>query len=384
MRTRQRWLAGIAMGLLIGAAGCDSGSDKGAGDGDGKPDAGGGVNGGGNDPANNGGGNDPANNGGNSGATPDAGDEPPPDLNYIPANEGKCDFGSTPDLRAAARESLSQLTAYPTRVATEFEVCPKVQGDRACAPCTANPFLDWLTAVDTADMGGTEGKVGRMPLVEYFRRALQYPLRDLLVIDTADETGRRLMLAQGKAAPSCTDPHTCRSFLLQHESNEKDCNTLTQSLEAASVTPGAGGAETVVSKESSNAFSFYVPLVRELPTYPLANPPAVPDTAVQACPTAAEVGSEADFKAFLLCNPNLRISLTTPKLTQSKDAEGVACMQLEGLVSINELPEGARKLVDTTTYEDLDAPGFIRVSLSARLFEATTIVDPSLTGEVVP
>lgn len=383
MQTRQRWIASIAMGLLLGAAACgdSGGSDKGAGDEDGTKDAGGGSNGGNNDPANNGG--DDA--GGSTGTSEDAGDDgPPPDLNYIPANEGKCDLGATPDLRGAAGTSLAQLTSYPTRVATEFEICDKVQGDRVCAPCTANPFLDWLNAVDAADMGGAQGKVGRMPLVEYFRRALQYPLRDLLVVDTADETNRRLMLVQGKAAASCLEHSTCRSFLLQHESNEKDCTTLTQSLEAASVTPGVDGAEAVVSKESSNAFSFYVPLVTELPTFPLANPPAIPDTNPQACPSASEVGSEADFKAFLLCHPNLRISLTVPKIRQTKTAEGNACMQLEGLVAVTDLPEAARTLVDTTIYEDLDAPGFIRTTLSARLFEATTVVDPSLTGEVVP
>jgi hypothetical protein len=356
MQIRQTWLTSAAFGLLVSTQACDGkettetykGKDAGAG-------------------------------GENTGGK--GGNMAPPDLNYIPANEGKCDLGAKPELKTAARDALGLLTDLQTTVATEFQICPKEQAGRVCAPCNENPFLDWLNAVDAADDGGSDGKDGRMPLVEYFRRALQYPLRDLLVIDTGDVEEPHLMLAQAKAASSCTEHTSCRDFLLQHESTEKDCMTLTQLLPIASATSQDDGSEVIKSKASKNPFAFYVPLVTELPTYPLANPPEIPDTNPQACPSAAEVGSEADFKAFLLCHPNLRMSINSPELTKLRTQEGAQCMQLSGLVAVTDLPDAAQALVDTADYEDLDAPGYIRVSLSARLFESTVKVDPSLTGE---
>lgn len=359
MQTRQRWLTSAVLGLLVSAQACDSketaetykGKDAGTG-------------------------------GSSTGGT--GGNVSPPDLNYIPANEGKCDVGAKPELKTAARDSLGLLTDLQASVATELQICPKEQAGRVCAPCADNPFLDWLNAVDAADDGGADGKDGRMPLVEYFRRALQYPLRDLMVIDTGEIDDRHLMLAQAKAAASCSEHTSCREFLLQPESYEKDCMTLTQLLPLASAKSQEDGSEVIMSEASKQPFAFYVPLVTELPTYPLANPPEIPDTHPQACPSAAEVGSEADFKAFLLCHPNLRMSLNSPELTKLRTQDGAQCMQLSGLVAVTDLPEAAIALVDTTDYEDLDAPGYIRVSLSARLFESTVKVDPSLTGEEAP
>lgn len=368
MIIRHRWLGAITASLLVGAVGCGNDKASGGDDKNNTPDSGT---------------IDETPDGGLT-MTMDGGDNAAPDFNYIPANEGKCDVQTKPELRAAATTTLSQLVSYPTKVAHEFELCAKSAEDRLCAPCAENKFIDWLNAVDAADTGGAAGKDGRMTLVDYFRRALQYPLRDLLVIDTEEATERRLILAQGKMAATCTDSTTCRSFLLQHESMEDNCTTITQSIEALSATTAGDGTETVVSKTSNHAFSFYVPLVSELPTFPLANPPTIPDTSPRTCPTAAEVASEADFKSFLLCNPNLRVSLTTPHIKQTKSVTGTQCLQLEGLVSVTDLPEAARNLVDTTVYEDLDAPGFIRVTLAARLFESTAEVDPSLIGEVVP
>lgn len=385
MQTRQRWIASIAMGLLLGATGCDSGSDKGAGDGDGKADAGGGgVNGGGNDPANNGGGDDA---GGGTGTEEDAGDDgPPPDLNYIPANEGKCDVDTSADLRAVAKQTLTDIAGYKAFKATELELCQTTASDRECAPCASNKFLEWVNAVDAADPGGAVGKETRMALADYFRRALQFPFRDLIVLDAPGESNG-IILAQGKA--TCPPPANeneraeCSDFTLQPESMEEDCVAITQNLTIDSTTT-VGDVTTVVSKENSNSFGFIVPLTPTLPTYPLVNPTTANDAVPNACPTAVQVTNDEEFQNFLECNPSLTVQVTTPKVTMVDDADGANCMELTGLIDVTTLPTAARNLVDTLNYEDLDATGFIRINLAARLREATVTVEPSLTEEVAP
>lgn len=363
MRIRQGWSAGLWLGLAMGVVGCKASSVA-----DGQPldskDAGRETSGG----------------GGNGVGDGDASDQLPPDFNFIPANDGKCDVVGNRDLRPVARRALMAIADYPAQVATDLELCPTVQGERACAPCASHPFLDWVNAVDAADAAQLAQNPDRMPLSEYIRRALQFPYRELVLLDIQGDQGV-FALAQGRTA--CAEPGGCRELTLQPESMEKDCVSLTQWLPLAGMETSEAWTLTS-SGEGDKPFGFVVPLTASLPTYPLANATEVSDSIPNACPTATQVTSDEEFQSFLACNPSLTLQLTTPKLTRLVDGEGLRCMQLSGLIAVNTLPAAARGLVDTFEYEDPDAPGFIRVVLAARLADAEVSVEPSLLPEAAP
>jgi len=303
-------------------------------------------------------------------------DNGPGDFNYIPANEGKCDVKANPALAAGAETVLNVLNDYPAERAVGLRLCPK---DAAladpCGPCAANPLLDYLNALDAAEMG-TDGAPGAVE--SYFERALSYPLRELLVTSLkggdGTEATESLVLTQGRT--TCRSlAATCDKYTVEPESLEADCSTFTQKDDVATEAEQDGFA-VITAKAGTMPFAFYVPLVASLPdpqhvlvasdqeAADGATEPAV--AAVDACPAADAVDSEEDFARFLHCQPKWRVEVASPVVVVKRTATD-SCLRLTGFVESTKMPESATSVLAPDDYEETDNPGFVKVTLGARL-----------------
>ena len=308
--------------------------------------------------------------------TPDAG---VPDFNYIPANKGKCSADSSPTALPSIRRALGTVAALPTERAVELSVCPKAAtpGD-PCAPCESNPFVDYIAAVDNKSLEGTNApKSDGSAMLNYMRRALSYPLRELLVhsVVSPDASGKTLALALTQGRTTCTElGFSCPWYELQPESLEADCATLTQYMTVAS-DELAGGSRVITGKEGSRPFSFFVPLVDELPepsdmlalrAEGAAKPAAGSD---DLCPPAEAVVTEEDFARFISCQPTWQVDLESPVLRIRRTPQA-SCVYITGFIDSEKLPAGATSLVAPDDFESAEAPGSIQVTLRAELRQA--------------
>ncbi len=305
----------------------------------------------------------------------DEGLEPP--KNYIPLNDEACVIESKPGpVVDAAHALLTKVSAdFDTRVGEGLEICgPGMKnGCPACAE-GENPMGDLLAELSDKvflylDSVGVE--IGSVTsIAEYFRVALLYPYRYIMVSWTGDEERTDVILSQGKRQGCAGGDAGCSHFSMESESLDLSCEQFSLQL----VGPGATTAEgaTVIEAELEEqwvdtvTFGYVVPLTDQLPEDP-------------------EKLSETELDLWLdhLANlqERLNVRLREPKVRLSVNADGSGCGTLSGrfekevfyvYAASENLPISfVEDIINKYTAED--DPEMIEAVLSFRLDQATVL-----------
>jgi hypothetical protein len=211
-------------------------------------------------------------------------DEIPDDLlppeNFIPLNDEACAIeNKSPEVIEKMEKKISSLlTKYNSSVAEGFEICNPNPGN-GCPACATgeNPMGDMAVRVDdlVALMMNAYGLNWgpEMTLTEYFRQALLYPYRYLVVsYSTNKKNDAQVILSQGKKQSCDGDPEDCNHFSIESESFETSCTYFSMDLQGTKTELSA--TESLISAElkekwiDSVTFGFVVPLTDELPEDP--------------------------------------------------------------------------------------------------------------------
>lgn len=277
------------------------------------------------------------------------GPQPVPDFNYIPLNDDVCVPESDEDLATAAQTIADRIAANPDwYAAVHFEVCSEEQLS-ACSPCAveANPLLGVLRSADTlgSDEVQTALEDGTVPmptLEDYFRVALAYEWRDLVVSHASDGT---VTLAQGIRF-ECEDG-LCG--YLASESLDPTCEAFSHELDGE--LGGDGNTLTLDTSPGDEAFGFVVPLMPNLPA-------------------SSSFETDADLRDYLLNVPVQDVRMHAPELDYSlaedRDGELAGCGQLVGYIETSDFNDLVSDPATLTQFET-DRPGFIKAVLTTNL-----------------
>ena len=315
------------------------------------------------------------------------GTTPPPDFNYIPLNDQACQLAkASPTVATSANQVLATLVTAPSQsfVAAGLEVCtPNQKNGAPTCKLEDNPLANLMTGMDTilrAALPTEQQAALSGGLVDYFRRALLYPYRELVVVRTACSTlpagscpaatSVRLALVQGKHQPCADGASPCTHYSIEPESLDKSCANFPMSLYGAE--SAANGGTTIQSTLASQAvkdvtFGFVVPLVGTLPEHPETLP-------------------AADLEAFLETLNNaegkLEVRVTDPHVTLDLNAAGNGGYgRLTGWIQRKifedymkkAYPAGADMFSNSLlpSYLDPDRPDFVKAIFTFRLDPGT-------------
>ncbi len=326
-------------------------------------------------------------------------DVTPPDFNYIPLNENVCVAYSDEQLAVALTTLTARVESDDWVVAKDFEVCGPTMAAE-CAACDASPtadnpenynglqdFLDspgqWASAPFLEFLSGELFPSASME--EYFRSALAYPWRNLLV-GVNSEAGR-LTIGQGVNAecPEGTDgvcnyvsgdslfgavPDGCM------EDDDVECSSLgcdTFTNEFSAVFTDSDNRYSATGIASSQAFGFVVPLTQQLPQ-------------------VEDFMSDSAFQQWLGSIPQVAVSLDAPTLQLTDvSTDGAGCGRLVGYLDIATLAQLEFTDLNGDTqsvirdndpavlapFEDATRPGKIRTILSIST-DSITILRPEV------
>jgi hypothetical protein len=213
-----------------------------------------------------------------------------PTFNYIPLNDEACEIDEAPSFIVdQAEETLYDLiTLSDNYVDTQLEVCTEPPGNR-CPGCAkgenpmgdllddfSGPLSDYIAQfTDEVDM--TKG------LKAYFRAALKFPLRFVVVSVTAcadldpgacpEGADTRIVLTQGKRQPLNGTRVGSDHYSIEPESLDKACAGLPLTLYGSREVTVDTDAEEVVTihagliEEAVDdvTFGFVVPLIKDMP-----------------------------------------------------------------------------------------------------------------------
>lgn len=293
----------------------------------------------------------------------------PPAFNFIPDNSEACSLPKTPELRPLALKNLGFLAQSSAFVGHDFEVCPApgaADDTSVCPPCVDNPLRELLEGADAGSLlrSGEE----TVSFTDYFRRAMAYPFRDLLVF-TREVGGGMTELVLGQGTPATCDASTdadCPDYIVRHETLTNECKA---PMFSASLTSGdIDGLPGHITELYDLPFTFLVPLTESLPTVPDPDEPidwAAATTMV--CPSEAEVTSTTHLARYLACQPQWRVPVEEAVVTIRKH-DGVQCGYLQGLLDPDEFPDAIDPFVDVEPFED--DSGYVPVTLRFRLDKA--------------
>jgi hypothetical protein len=258
--------------------------------------------------------------------TPDAGLEPP--KNYIPLNDEACVIETkSPALIDAAHALLTKVsTDFTTLVGEGLEICgPGMKnGCPACAP-GENPMGDLTAELSErafaffATMGIELGSI--TSISEYFRVALLYPYRYILVSWSEGEDGTYVILSQGKRHGCAGGDRSCAHFSMESESLDLSCEQFSLQLEgpAAKGEDGATVIEAALAEQWADkvTFGYVVPLTENLPE----NPESISET---------EIDLWLDHIASI--QERLDVRLRQPRVRITVNPDGSGCGTISGRV----------------------------------------------------
>jgi hypothetical protein len=271
----------------------------------------------------------------------------PPDLNYIPGNTNACDPATDAEATLAAATLAARLEANPDWFAAlDFEVCSEAEVQiSTCTPCSEadNPLLAGLRAADTlgtaeVQIALTDGTVPAESLEAYFRQALAYEWRDLVMSAGADGT---VTLAQAVRRDCTSGDGLCGD--LATESLTPECDAFSHELPGTSST--SDGTLNVTSQAGSEIFDFVVPLMTDLPA-------------------ASSFGSDSELRAYLESQPVNTYFLNSPQVEWSiSTSTDDGCGQLVGYIPASDFSGWVGDPSALAALET-DRPGYIKAVLT--------------------
>ena len=213
-----------------------------------------------------------------------------PQFNYIPLNDEACEVEKAPSIIVAQAEQVltDLITMSDNYVDTQLEVCTEPPTNR-CPGCAigdnpmgdllddfSGPLSDYIAQfTDKVDL--TRG------LKEYFRAALKFPLRFVVVSVTPcvdlgpgacpEGADTRVVLTQGKRQPTGGTTIGSTHYSIEPESLDKPCMALPMALYGTRVVTSDTDTEQVVTVTCALVeeavddvnFGFVVPIIKNMP-----------------------------------------------------------------------------------------------------------------------